>query len=60
MTLTPLGKKELERAGDERTKHLADMLSSLPPEHLEIAADIAPIIEQLAESYTERMLAKRS
>ena len=27
---------------------------------LEIAADIAPIIEQLAESYTERMLAKRS
>ena len=60
VTLTPLGKKELERVGDERTKHLADMLSSLPPEHLEIAADIAPIIEQLAESYTERMLAKRS
>ena len=40
VTLTPLGKKELERVGDERTKHLADMLSSLPPEHLEIAADI--------------------
>ena len=60
VTLTPLGKKELERVGAERTKHLADMLSSLPPEHLEIAADIALIIEQLAESYTERMLAKRS
>ena len=60
VTLTALGKKELERVGDERAEHLAEMLRSMPQDHLDTVAEIAPIIEQLADSYTERMLEKRS
>ncbi|MCK7642705.1 MarR family transcriptional regulator [Corynebacterium sp. CCM 8835] len=50
--LTELGRTELKRVGDERTTYLADMLSSLSPEKLEIAEQIIPVITELAERYS--------
>ncbi|MEZ2122051.1 MULTISPECIES: MarR family winged helix-turn-helix transcriptional regulator [unclassified Corynebacterium] len=50
--LTELGRSELKRVGDERTTYLADMLSSLSTEKLEIAEQIIPVIKELAERYS--------
>lgn len=50
--LTELGRTELKRVGDERTTYLAEMLSSLSPEKLEIAEQIIPVITELAERYS--------
>ena len=50
--LTELGRTELKRVGDERTTYLAEMLSSLSPEKLEIAEQIVPVITELAERYS--------
>lgn len=50
--LTELGRTELKRVGDERTTYLAEMLSSLSPEKLEIAEQIVPVVTELAERYS--------
>ncbi|MBI8999867.1 MarR family transcriptional regulator [Corynebacterium sp. CCM 9185] len=50
--LTELGRTELKRVGDERTTYLAEMLSSLSPEKLEIAEQVVPVITELAERYS--------
>lgn len=49
--LTEKGQKELTRVGDERTNYLADMIATLPPEHLRKASDLADVINALAEAY---------
>ncbi|GAA4795783.1 MarR family transcriptional regulator [Corynebacterium canis] len=50
--LTALGRTELERVGAERTRYLAEMLSTLEPEQLETISALAPLIQQLAVNYT--------
>ena len=52
MRLTALGRTELERVGAERTRYLAEMLSTLEPEQLETISALAPLIQQLAVNYT--------
>lgn len=49
--LTELGEKELVRVGEERELYLAQMLSSLSDEDLAKAADLADVINNLAEAY---------
>lgn len=49
--LTALGRTELERVGSERTRYLAEMLSTLEPDELEAVKNIAPLIKQLALNY---------
>ncbi|MDO5077583.1 MarR family winged helix-turn-helix transcriptional regulator [Corynebacterium sp.] len=49
--LTALGRTELERVGAERTRYLAEMLSTLEPEQLETISALAPLIQQLAVNY---------
>lgn len=51
VTLTELGASELERVGEERTKYLAEMLSSLDEEHLRKADDLSGLINTLADNY---------
>lgn len=51
VTLTELGLSELKRVGEERTKYLAEMLSSLDEEHLRKADDLSELINALADSY---------
>lgn len=49
--LTRLGESELDRVGDERTKYLAEMISTLNEEDLARAGDLVDIINKLADSY---------
>ncbi|MBX8995165.1 MULTISPECIES: MarR family winged helix-turn-helix transcriptional regulator [Corynebacterium] len=51
VALTPLGESELKRVGDERTKYLADMISTLDDSELERASELAEVINKLAEVY---------
>ncbi len=54
--LTPFGKQELERVGNERTDYLAQMLATLPVEKLSEAEKAADIITELAEAYTAELM----
>ncbi|MDO4684921.1 MAG: MarR family transcriptional regulator [Corynebacterium sp.] len=49
--LTALGRTELDRVGAERTRYLAEMLSTLEPEQLETIKKLAPLIKELATNY---------
>ena len=49
--LTAEGEAELLRVGDERTKYVSEMLSSLPEEHLRKLDELADIVNILAENY---------
>ncbi|AHI23889.1 MarR family winged helix-turn-helix transcriptional regulator [Corynebacterium vitaeruminis] len=51
--LTEFGHSELKRVGEERTAHLARMLESLPAEKLAETARLAPVINDLAETYSD-------
>ncbi|QGU08620.1 putative HTH-type transcriptional regulator YusO [Corynebacterium occultum] len=51
VTLTDLGATELKRVGEERTKYLAEMLSTLDDKHLAKADDLSELINTLAETY---------
>lgn len=59
VALTSLGRRELDRVGTERNQHLANLLNNLDPEHLKVVAEFAPVIQKLAEDYTEKMLSQR-
>ena len=55
--LTPFGKSELERVGNERTAYLANMLAALPEEKLGDITKLANLINELSEAYdTEEAL----
>ena len=57
MQLTPFGKSELERVGNERTAYLANMLAALPEEKLGDITKLANLINELSEAYdTEEAL----
>ncbi|WP_342318653.1 MarR family winged helix-turn-helix transcriptional regulator [Corynebacterium mayonis] len=49
--LTEKGDEELTRVGEERTKYLADMISTLSEEQLRTAVDLTEIIISLADTY---------
>ncbi|MHA2790079.1 MarR family winged helix-turn-helix transcriptional regulator [Corynebacterium sp. S7] len=49
--LTELGEQELDRVGEERTRYLADMLSSLDQDSLRKISELADVINVLADSY---------
>ena len=55
--LTPFGKSELERVGNERTAYLANMLAALQEEKLGDITKLANLINELSEAYdTEEAL----
>lgn len=58
--LTPLGERELERVGAERTRYLADMIATLDDEHLAKAAELADVINALAETYNTEQISNKS
>lgn len=58
--LTPLGEQELERVGDERTRYLADMIATLDDEHRAKAAELADVINVLAETYSTEQISNKS
>ncbi len=49
--ITSLGESELERVGEERTRYLAEMLSTLSEEDLARVSDVTGIINKLADMY---------
>ena len=49
--LTDLGKQELERVGEERTRYLAEMLGTLDDANLTLISDAVDAINALAETY---------
>lgn len=51
VTLTELGITELKRVGDERTKYLAEMLSTLSDEQMAKADDLVELVNELADNY---------
>lgn len=51
VTLTELGTTELKRVGDERTKYLAEMLSTLSDEQMAKADDLVELVNELADNY---------
>lgn len=53
--LTDEGRAELARVGQERTEHLAKMLETLSPESLEMAGNLAPVINELAKAYSDNL-----
>lgn len=51
--LTDFGRDELERVGAERTRYLAEMLSSLDGESLDKLEGFAEVMDKLAAAYVE-------
>ncbi|MGD7002638.1 MarR family winged helix-turn-helix transcriptional regulator [Corynebacterium halotolerans] len=51
VTLTELGGTELKRVGEERTKYLTEMLSSLSDEEMAKADDLVSLVNELADNY---------
>lgn len=51
--LTQQGREELERVGEERIKHFADMLATLDDADLAKLEEIIPIINKLADNYSQ-------
>lgn len=51
VTLTELGSNELKRVGDERTKYLAEMLSTLSDEQMAKADDLIELVNDLGDNY---------
>lgn len=49
--LTDLGRSELQRVGEERTKYLAEMIGTLDEDDLPRASELADIINKLADNY---------
>ena len=51
---TDLGRAELERVGDERTRYLGEMLGTLDQESLRQLDDVADVINLLADAYVNK------
>ncbi|WP_018296560.1 MarR family winged helix-turn-helix transcriptional regulator [Corynebacterium lubricantis] len=58
--LTELGEAELDRVGEERTKYLADMISSLDQESLRKISELADVINVLADSYGNEQISDKA
>lgn len=53
--LTDKGREELEKLSDERSQHLAGMLSGLTQEELERTEELVPLIKLILERYVEKI-----
>lgn len=54
--ITEQGLTELTRVGEERSRYFAEMLRTLSPEELQQIAEIAPVINKMADLYSSEAL----
>lgn len=56
--LTAKGREELERVTKERDQQMAEMLSPLSPEQLEVANTVSPVLKHILDNYAASVSAE--